>query len=154
MSIDAQLSHQRPPRLFRVGVGGRDPRSLPGRGYGRFDPPRPGADGVGGATASGPTWEMAGEIFLLRVPRLARFRITAGRDIDVETEPGVSDHEVAGFVLGTAFGILLHQRGALVLHGAAVAKRRPRHCDLRPLGRRQIDTCGGAVPRRLLFRHR
>lgn len=75
-----------------------------------------------GATARGPTWEMAGEVFLLRVPRLARFRITGGRDIAVETEPGISDHDVAGFVLGTAFGILLHQRGALVLHGAAVAK--------------------------------
>jgi hypothetical protein len=75
-----------------------------------------------GATASGPDWEMAGEIFLLRVPRLARIRITAGRDIAVENEPGVPDHDAAGFVLGTAFGILLHQRGALVLHGAAVAK--------------------------------
>jgi len=75
-----------------------------------------------GATARGPTWEMAGEIFLLRVPRLARFRITAGRDIAVEIEPGVSDHDAAGFVLGSAFGILLHQRGALALHGAAVAK--------------------------------
>ncbi|MGH7075149.1 MAG: HPr kinase/phosphorylase [Stellaceae bacterium] len=74
------------------------------------------------ATASGPTWEMAGDIFLLRVPRLARFRITAGREIIVETEPGITDHDAAGFVLGTAFGILLHQRGALVLHGAAVAK--------------------------------
>jgi hypothetical protein len=75
-----------------------------------------------GATARGPTWEMAGEIFLLRVPRLARIRITAGRDIDVETEPSISDQEAAVFVLGTAFGILLHQRGSLVLHGAAVAK--------------------------------
>ena len=65
---------------------------------------------------------MAGEIFLLRVPRLARFLITAGRDIVVEIEPGVTDHDAAGFVLGSAFGILLHQRGALVLHGAAVAK--------------------------------
>ena len=71
---------------------------------------------------TGPTWEMTSEIFLLRVPRLARFLITAGRDINVQTEPGISDHEVAGFVLGSAFGILLHQRGALVLHGAAVAK--------------------------------
>ena len=75
-----------------------------------------------GATAGGPTWEMAGEMFLLRVPRLARFRITAGREIAVEIEPGVTDHDAAGFVLGSAFGILLHQRGALVLHGAAVAK--------------------------------
>jgi hypothetical protein len=75
-----------------------------------------------GATASGPTWEMAGEMFLLRVPRLARFRITAGRDVVVDIEPGVTDHDAAGFVLGTVIGILLHQRGALVLHGAAVAK--------------------------------
>ena len=78
--------------------------------------------GLDRATASGPTWEMAGEIFLLRVPRLARFLITAGREILVETEPGISGHEVAVFVLGTAFGVLLHQRGALVLHGTAVAK--------------------------------
>lgn len=77
---------------------------------------------LGGATASGPTWEMAGDIFLLQVPRLCRFLITAGRDIAVATEPGVTDRDAAGFVLGTAFGILLHQRGALVLHGAAVAK--------------------------------
>jgi hypothetical protein len=84
-----------------------------------------------GATASGPTWEMAGEIFLLRVPRLARFGITAGRDIAVEVEPGVTERDAACFVLGTAFGILLHQRGALVLHGAAVAK-----------GSRAIAICG------------
>jgi hypothetical protein len=75
-----------------------------------------------GATASGPTWQMAGEIVLLRVPRLARFLITAGRDIAVEIEPGVTNRDAAGFVLGRVFGILLHQRGALVLHGAAVAK--------------------------------
>jgi energy-coupling factor transporter ATP-binding protein EcfA2 len=75
-----------------------------------------------GASASGPTWEMADDTFLLRVPRLARFQITAGRDIAVDVEPGVTEHDAAGFVLGTAFGILLHQRGALVLHGAAVAR--------------------------------
>ncbi|MGH6835911.1 MAG: HPr kinase/phosphorylase [Methylocella sp.] len=75
-----------------------------------------------GATASGPAWEMTGEAFLLRVPRLARYLITAGRDVAVETEPGATDRDAAGFVLGAAFGILLYQRGALVVHGAAVAK--------------------------------
>jgi hypothetical protein len=75
-----------------------------------------------GATTGGPAWEMAGEIFLLRVPGLGRFGITAGHDIAVEIEPGVTELDAAGFVLGAAFGIILHQRGALVLHGAAVAK--------------------------------
>jgi hypothetical protein len=75
-----------------------------------------------GAAASGPAWEMRGKTFLLRVPQLARFQITAGRDVAVETEPGVTDRDAAGFVLGAAFGIALYQRGALVLHGAAVAR--------------------------------
>jgi hypothetical protein len=77
---------------------------------------------LNGASESGPTWEMAGETFLLRGPRLARFLITAGRAIVVEKEPGVTDHDAAAFVLGSAFGILLHQRGALVLHASAVAR--------------------------------
>ena len=74
-----------------------------------------------GADTSGPTWQMAGEKFLLRVPRLARFLIAHGREIDVELEPDAKQRDAIGFVLGTSFGILLHQRGALVLHGAAVA---------------------------------
>jgi hypothetical protein len=75
-----------------------------------------------GATDSGPTWEVSREMFLLRVPGLARFGITAGRDIAVDIEPGVTEHDAAAFVLANAFGILLRQRGALALHGAAVAK--------------------------------
>lgn len=40
----------------------------------------------------------------------------------MEVEPGVTDRDAAVFLIGGVFGILLHQRGALVLHGAAVAK--------------------------------
>jgi hypothetical protein len=72
-------------------------------------------------TASGPTWDMDGDKVLLRVPGLARFLIKEGRDIVVELEPGANARDASGFVLGTSFGILLHQRGALVLHGAAVS---------------------------------
>jgi hypothetical protein len=74
------------------------------------------------ATTSGPSWEMAGEEFLIRVPRLARILVARGQEIRVQLEPDATERDAAGFVLGTSFGILLHQRGALVLHGAAVAK--------------------------------
>jgi hypothetical protein len=85
------------------------------------------------STSTGPTWEIANETFLLRVPRLARFLMTAGRDIEVDLEPGALERDATGFILGTAFGILLHQRGALVLHGAAVA-----------MGQRSIAICGAS----------
>jgi hypothetical protein len=75
-----------------------------------------------GAIAGGPTWEMAGERVLLRVPRLARILIEAGRHIGVELAPGASERDASIFVLGTSFGILLHQRGTTTLHGAAVAR--------------------------------
>src|SRR3974390_679608 len=54
-----------------------------------------------GAAASGPSWEMAEEMFLLRVPQVACVRITAGRNVVVDIEPGVADHDAAGIVLGT-----------------------------------------------------
>ena len=75
-----------------------------------------------GATMLGPTLEMAGEECLLYVPGLARFLVARGQEITVQLTPNTKERDAAGFVLGTAFGILLHQRGALVLHGAAVAK--------------------------------
>lgn len=77
---------------------------------------------LSGATASGLDWELAGETFLMRVQGLARFAIKGGREIMVDIEPGAPERNATSFIPGTAFGILLHQRGALVLHGAAVAK--------------------------------
>lgn len=56
-----------------------------------------------GAATSGPTWEMAGEKFLLRVPRLARFLIARGQEIDVDLEPDAKERDATGFLLGTSF---------------------------------------------------
>lgn len=72
------------------------------------------------ATASGPTWQMAGDRFLLRVPGIARFLLEAGRDITIEAENGTPPADLVIFLLGTVFGILLHQRGQVVLHASAV----------------------------------
>ncbi|MBI1329058.1 MAG: ATP-binding cassette domain-containing protein [Alphaproteobacteria bacterium] len=74
-----------------------------------------------GGDRMGPNWDMVGEDFLLEVPSLGRFHIRGGREIVIALDDGASERDASAYVLGTAFGILLHQRGALVLHGSAVA---------------------------------
>jgi len=73
-----------------------------------------------GATKKGATWQIAGDRFLFQVPGVARFLLSGGREIVFETAAGVDAHDVSIFLLGTVFGILLHQRGEIVLHASAV----------------------------------
>ena len=51
---------------------------------------------------------------------VARYRISGGNRILVERKPGAPDRNVRLFLLGSAFGALLHQRGLLPLHANAV----------------------------------
>ena len=73
-----------------------------------------------GATRSGVTWQIAGDKLLFNLPKVARFLLSGGREIAYEAAPGTDDADVAIFLLGTVFGILLHQRGEIVLHASAV----------------------------------
>ena len=57
---------------------------------------------------------------VLVIPEVGRYRIEAGNRITVESEPGVPKRNVRLFLLGSAFGVLLHQRGLLPLHANAV----------------------------------
>lgn len=61
-----------------------------------------------------------GDSLSLTVPDVARYRIEHGRQILVDPQPGVPDRNVRLFLLGSAFGGLLHQRGMLPLHANAV----------------------------------
>ncbi len=70
--------------------------------------------------STGPTWEIAGDQFLLRVPGVARFLLQAGRDIIFEPCDHGRASDIGIFVTGTVFGILLHQRRQTVLHASAV----------------------------------
>jgi hypothetical protein len=70
--------------------------------------------------ASGPTWQVADKQFLLRVPDVARFLLNDGREIVVAPESDESAADIPIFILGTVFGILLHQREQIVLHASAV----------------------------------
>lgn len=72
------------------------------------------------ARCSGPTWQIAGNQFLLRIPDIARFLLRNGREIVFEPETDGDARDIPIFLLGTAFGILLHQRAQIVLHGSAV----------------------------------
>ncbi len=73
-----------------------------------------------GARGNGPTWQIAGKSFLLRVPDIARFLLNDGHEIVVEPETPAREADVPIFILGTVFGILLHQREQIVLHASAV----------------------------------
>jgi hypothetical protein len=62
----------------------------------------------------------ARDSFYLIVPDIAHYKITDGTHISVCPAPGIDDASVRVFLLGSALGALLFQRGLLVLHGNAV----------------------------------
>ncbi|HEV7159176.1 MAG TPA: hypothetical protein VGN38_12525 [Caulobacteraceae bacterium] len=51
---------------------------------------------------------------------VARFLIQSGREIVVTPTPGRSQRDIRAYLLGSAVGALLHQRGILPLHANAV----------------------------------
>jgi hypothetical protein len=65
---------------------------------------------------------VAGDEFDLRLlwPGVAAMRVAFGREVTIERFDAEAEH-VAPLVLGVAMGLILHQRGRLVLHASAVA---------------------------------
>jgi hypothetical protein len=57
---------------------------------------------------------------LLAVPKVGRYLIRAGREIVVEPAEDASERNLRLFLLGSAIGALLHQRGLLPLHANAI----------------------------------
>jgi len=57
---------------------------------------------------------------VLVVPGVARYRIQDGRSITVDADADVPERNLRLFLLGSAFGALLHQRGLLPLHANAI----------------------------------
>jgi len=70
-----------------------------------------------------PFVQMARADLRLTVEGIGRFRVSGGRHIGWERQHGeVSDQDLRTFLLGSAVGALLIQRGMLVLHGNALEK--------------------------------
>ena len=57
---------------------------------------------------------------LMSIPRVGRYLMRGGREIVVEPCPEASARNVRLFLLGSALGALLHQRGLLPLHANAI----------------------------------
>lgn len=61
--------------------------------------------------------------FLLRIPGVARYRVSKGREIVVDAAEHALPIDVRAYLLGSVFSVLCHQRGLLPLHGSAVRYR-------------------------------
>jgi hypothetical protein len=76
--------------------------------------------GSAGDGPSEPGLQPDGDALVLTISDVARYRIEGGERITVEAQPGVPPGNVRLFLLGSVFGVLLHQRGLLPLHANAV----------------------------------
>jgi hypothetical protein len=76
-----------------------------------------------------PFLQMARGDLRLTVDDIGRFRITDGVRIAWHRQhSGVSDQDISTFLLGSAVGALLIQRGSFVLHGNALEKTAKPSC--------------------------
>ena len=57
---------------------------------------------------------------LVTATKVARYRVRNGAEIIVDPMAGSSERNVRLFLLGTALGVLCHQRGLLPLHASAI----------------------------------
>jgi hypothetical protein len=65
-------------------------------------------------------YEVHPGIFRLAVPQVAQYRVEDGQRIFITPLPDVSAEKIRLFLLGSALGALLYQRGLFPLHGSAV----------------------------------
>jgi hypothetical protein len=71
-------------------------------------------------SASGPSPEPIEGGAVITVPYVARYAVLEGRRIIVDCDDGADPRNVRLYLLGSAMGLLLHQRGILPLHANAV----------------------------------
>jgi hypothetical protein len=74
--------------------------------------------------ATGVFFQAANGRLLLDIENVGRYLVSSGSEIVVDVEPGADPDTVSLFLLGSAFGALLHQRRVLALHGSAIVTRR------------------------------
>lgn len=121
------MSHQSSFRYQAFGLSLQSALPLPELREGT-DGPRP-ADVIvsigaaprpSGTAMQEPTFCAGPDIFWMEVAGVARLLVRDGREIRVDAHPRASAGDVRAYLLGSAIGALLHQRGWLPLHASAV----------------------------------
>jgi hypothetical protein len=93
-------------------------------------------DNLANATI-GVTTQITPRAYLFHMPEVARYLIEDGARITIAPYPDAPDSSIRLFLMGSAFGALLHQRGMLPMHASAVAihRRRAARAGVRGAGR-------------------
>jgi hypothetical protein len=60
------------------------------------------------------------DLFLLKVDNVAKYLVYKGNEITVQKYPGATEEEIHLFLLGSAIGALIHQRGMFPVHASSV----------------------------------
>jgi hypothetical protein len=71
-------------------------------------------------TGKGVLYQATANQFLLTMHNVASYLVQNGNEIMIEPAPDSLDSDVRVFMLGSCIGALLHQRGLLVIHAAAI----------------------------------
>lgn len=79
----------------------------------------PAPDGLEEATSRGAAYEAAPGRLLLKTP-VGRYFVKDGSEIIIEPNSNATEGDIRVFLMGSAFGALLHQRGVLPLHASCV----------------------------------
>ena len=78
------------------------------------------SDGLPDGEQLGPFLWVTPDRLWLRVPEVARYLVSGGDSIVIAPEGDADEDSLRVFLLGSALGALLFQRGLLVLHGNAI----------------------------------
>ena len=70
--------------------------------------------------AAGDEYSISPDEVNLVVPKVAAYRVQGGREIAIAPREGASERNIRLFLLGSAFGAIIHQRGLLPLHANAI----------------------------------
>lgn len=77
-------------------------------------------EGLPNGKQLGPFLWVTDQSLWLQAPNVARFLISDGNQIIIDPVDGIDEDSIRVFLLGSGLGVLLFQRGLLVLHGNAI----------------------------------